>query len=200
MRTYGSHALLAAVLAAACGIAAAAEQAAHGDEDLNIWLIDRDGSSGRVARIAGTVHYGAYEAHATLGFQCGKGGGRVVPVELAFNAATVGFDTDPYEGPAATASAQLTFASGSSSPVKLGASGFYGVGGRFDTGTPFVFATRVSRESMRGGSAARGEPLHMTFPTAKGMFKAEFRWPADNAPLLKVIGPCLGEPVPAKGA
>lgn len=199
MRIYEFHVLFAGLLAASCGIATAAEQAAR-DDDLNVWLIDSDGSPVRIARIAGTVHYGTYQAHATLGFQCGQGGGRVVPVELAFNASAVGFDTDPYEGPAAKVSAQLTFASGSSAPVKLRTSGFYGIGGRFDTGTPFVFATRVSSDSMRTWSAAHGEPLRMTFPAAKGLFTAEFRWPADNVALLRVIGPCLGEPAQAKGS
>lgn len=199
MHSHWSRGLLAAWLAAACGIAAAAEQAAREDDDVNVWLMDADNSPQRIARIAGTVHYGSYEAHATLGFLCGKDGGRVVPVELAFNASSVGLDTDPYEGPSAKASAQLSFASGSSPPVKLRTSGFYNIGGRFDTGTPFVFETWASSELMRSWSNASGEPLRITFPAAKGTVTAEFRWPVDNATLLRVIGPCLGKPVPAKG-
>lgn len=191
---------LVALFAASCGAAMAGQAVPLGNDDVNVWLIDQSGPSPWIARLAGTVRYDRYEGHATLGFSCVENAGGAVSMELAFQPSLLGFDTDPYEGPDATASATLTFSSGSSSPVRVQTSGFYGDGGRFDTGTPFVFAARVPGEAMRRWSASPGEPLLIVFPAARSRFAAEFRWPADSARLLRVIGPCLDKAPSAEGA
>jgi hypothetical protein len=174
--------------------ALASAQHAIPDNDYNVWLLEK-ASLGPVvsARMAGVASYNHFQATATLAFSCYPTA--PVSVELAVGVQNLGFNTDPYEGPSATTDGPITLSPTGSAPgMKANVSGFFGDGGPFDTGTPFVFGLRLPAAQIKPwlADAVRGQPLHITVPAAKGgaPMTVEFRWPQDNSVLKRVVGPC----------
>lgn len=161
----------------------------------NLWLFEQPEPAAPLyrARIAGTATYQQYSANATLAFACRSDGGHV-SMELVIDPKALGFDTDPYEGPDATAHGPMVVAQAASPPVKLVVNGWYGDGGAFNVGTPFVFGVStgnvdaVVRQGLAGGGT-----LSLELPAAKGgkTLKAVFRLPGDSGVLKRVATPCL---------
>lgn len=161
----------------------------------NLWLLEQPEQAAPLyrARIAGTASYQQYSANATLAFACRNDGGHV-SMELVIDPKALGFDTDPYEGPDATAHGPMVVALSAPPAVKLAVGGWYGDGGAFNVGTPFVFGMStgnidaVVRQGLAGGGT-----LSLELPAAKGgkTLKATFRWPDDSGVLKHVVKPCL---------
>lgn len=169
----------------------------------NLWLFEQPEQAAPLyrARIAGSASYQHFTANATLAFACRTDGGRV-SMELVIDPKALGFDTDPYEGPDATAHGPIVVTGGSAPSIKLKVSGWYGDGGAFNVGTPFVFGVSTGDVDAvaKQGFAGAGT-LKVDLPAAKGgeMLKATFRWPDDSAVLNRVVTPCLSAPA-ARGA
>jgi hypothetical protein len=166
------------------------------EQDYNTWLLEKPiaGTSLLTARIAGVASYGRFQSTATLAFSCGNGNS-VVSVDLAVGTQQLAFDTDPYEGPSATTGGPVTVVSGSTPVVREMVSGFFGDGGAFDTGTPFIFSFRPETAQMRQwvADATRGQSLKLLVPAPKGgaPMTVMFRWPADNSAFKRVVMPCV---------
>ncbi len=166
----------------------------------NLWLFEQPEQAAPLyrARIAGSATYQHYTANATLAFACRTDGGRV-SLELVIDPKALGFDTDPYEGPDATAHGPIVVTVASATPVKLKVGGWYGDGGAFNVGTPFVFGVStgdvdaVAKQGLAGSGS-----VTIAIPAAKGgeSLKATFRWPDDSGVLKRVVTPCLGAPAP----
>ncbi|GLQ51971.1 hypothetical protein ACFFJT_14170 [Dyella flava] len=176
--------------------ACAMAQRAIPENDYNIWLLEKPVPAAPLltARIAGVASYQHFQSGATLAFSC-RPDGAGIGVELAVGAQALGFDTDPYEGPDATTNGPVTVISGKARGVQLRVSGFYGDGGSFDTGTPFVFAFRPTTAQVLPWTAdtVRGQSLRVLVPAAKAgaPMTAEFRWPVDNSVFKRVVMPCV---------
>lgn len=164
----------------------------------NLWLFEQPEQAAPLyrARIAGSATYQHYTANATLAFACRTDGGRV-SMELVIDSKALGFDTDPYEGPDATAHGPIVVTGSPATPVRLTVGGWYGDGGAFNVGTPFVFGVSTGDVGAvaKQGFAGTGT-LTVEVPAAKGgeMLKAAFRWPDDSAVLKRVVAPCLRAP------
>lgn len=164
----------------------------------DLWLFEQPEPSAPLyrARVAGTASFQRYTANATLAFACRSDGGSV-SMELVIDPKALGFDTDPYEGPDATAHGPMVVAQPASKAVKLAVNGWYGDGGAFNVGTPFVFGAStgnidaVARQGLAGGGT-----LSIELPAAKGgkTLKAVFRLPNDSSVLKRVVTPCLSSP------
>jgi len=164
----------------------------------NLWLFEQPEPAAPLyrARIAGAATYQRYTANATLAFACRADGGSV-SMELVIDPKALGFDTDPYEGPDASAHGPMVVAPLASPPVKLAVNGWYGDGGAFNVGTPFIFGVStgnidaVVRQGLAGGGM-----LSLELPAAKGgkTLKAVFRLPGDSGVLKRVVTPCLNSP------
>lgn len=162
----------------------------------NLWLFEQPEPAAPLyrARIAGIASYQQYTANATLAFVCRSDGGHV-SMELVIDPKALGFDTDPYEGPDATAHGPLAV---TSPAVKLMVNGWYGDGGAFNVGTPFVFGVSTGNVDAVARQALVGHgTLSMELPAAKGgkALKLAFRWPDDSSVLKRVITPCLSATV-----
>jgi hypothetical protein len=165
------------------------------------WLLEHAGPAPIYrARMAGVSSYlNNSPGNATLAFAC-RSDTPGVSLELAFDPARFGFKTDDYEGPDATLSGPITFASGSDPAVGFRVAGWFGEGGPFDTGLPFIFG--VNRSSALDAQVRRwlspgtaGQILKITVPAAdKGKpLTMQFRWPNDDTVFRRVASMCLKE-------
>lgn len=163
------------------------------------WLLEHAGPAPIYrARMAGTSNYlNNSPGNATLAFVC-RSDTPGVSLELAFDPSRFGFKTDDYEGPDATLSGPLTFASGSDPAVGFRVAGWFGEGGPFDTGLPFIFGVNRSaaldkqvRRWLSAGTA--GQVLKLAVPAAdKGEpMTMQFRWPNDDAVFRRVVSMCV---------
>lgn len=164
----------------------------------NLWLFEQPEQAAPLyrARIAGSASYQHYTTNATLAFACRTDGGHV-SMELVIDPKALGFDTDPYEGPDATAHGPMVVTGSSAPPVKLKVGGWYGDGGAFNVGTPFVFGVSTGDvDAVAKQGLAGTEAVTVELPAAKGgeKLKATFRWPDDSAVLKRVVTPCLSAP------
>lgn len=162
----------------------------------NAWLAERPVPQAPLfrARIAGVARYGHYESGATLAFSC-RSDTAGVNVELALDPKPLAFDTDPYEGPDATVHGPIVITSGSEAATQHKVSGWYGEGGPFDTGTPFIFGFSLGMAQLKSWTAAttRGQSLRIEVPApaSDATLVAQFRWPDDDTVFQHVMAPCL---------
>jgi hypothetical protein len=166
----------------------------------NLWLFEQPVEAAPLyrARIAGTATYQSYTTNATLAFACRTDGGHV-SMELVIDPKSLGFDADSYEGPNATAHGPVVVKGATAPSVALKVSGWYGDGGAFNVGTPFVFGASsgdidaVVRSGLSGSGA-----VSIDVPAPKGgkPLTATFRWPDDSGVLKRVVTPCLGSHAP----
>ncbi|OWT73766.1 hypothetical protein CEY04_09960 [Achromobacter sp. HZ28] len=121
-------------------------------------------------------------------------------MELAVEPTRFGFKTDDYEGPDATFSGPVTFANDGDPAVAFEVAGWFGDGGPFDTGIPFIFG--VNRGAALDSAVRRwlaphavGKMLNVTVPAAdKGApLTVQFRWPDDDAVFRRVVSMCLNK-------
>jgi hypothetical protein len=168
------------------------------DGPYNAWLVEHPVPAAPLyrARMAGIASYQRYQGGATIAFGCRRDTPGVI-VELALNPKPLDFDADPYEGPDATAHGPIVITSGNAPASRQRVSGWYGEGGPFDTGTPFIFGFSPSVAQVQSWTAAHGQPLRIDVPAPKGgvPLTLQFRWPDDNTAFLRVVAPCLGKPV-----
>ena len=161
----------------------------------NLWLFEQPEQAAPLyrARIAGTASYQQYSANATLAFACRSDGGHV-SMELVIDPKALGFDTDPYEGPDATAHGPMLVTQSASPTIRLAVGGWYGDGGAFNVGTPFIFGVSTGNvDALVRQGLAGGGTLTLDLPAAKGgkTLKVVFRWPDDSGVLKRVVTPCL---------
>jgi hypothetical protein len=164
----------------------------------NLWLFEQPEQAAPLyrARIAGNATYQRYAANATLAFACRADGGNVT-MELVIDPKALGFDTDPYEGPDATAHGPLVVTGSAPPAVKLDVGGWYGDGGAFNVGTPFIFGASTGHvDAVAKQGLAGAGTLMLELPAAKGgqLLKATFHWPDDSGVLKRVVTPCLRPP------
>ncbi|MDR3443893.1 MULTISPECIES: hypothetical protein [unclassified Dyella] len=184
---------------ALCASTTAFAQSAIPTGKFNAWLHEKPVPEAPLyrARMAGVASYKTYHANATMAFNCRTDSAHV-SAELTFDPKVLGFDTDPYEGPDATASGPITVTSGNDAPVRIKVGGWFGDGGPFDTGTPFLFGFSLDDALVRHWTAdtTRGHNLRIEVPAAKGggSMTVAFRWPDDDAVFKQVVLPCLGKP------
>ena len=147
----------------------------------NLWLFEQPEQAAPLyrARIAGTATYQNYTAHATLAFACRTDGGRV-SMELVIDPKALGFDTNPYEGPDATAHGPIVVSDTAALSVKLKVGGWYGDGGAFNVGTPFVFGASsgdidtIARHGLTDGGHGGAWPLKCPCPRAASPWQLRF--------------------------
>lgn len=167
------------------------------DGPYNLWLVEHPVPTAPLyrARMAGIASYQRYQGGATIAFGCRRDTPGVI-VELAFNPKPLNFDADPYEGPDAKAHGPIVITSGDTAASRQRVSGWYGEGGPFDTGTPFIFGFSPSVAQVQSWTAAHGQSLRIEVPSPAGGVPLilQFRWPDDNAALLRVVAPCLSKP------
>ncbi|ALM81979.1 hypothetical protein [Bordetella sp. N] len=163
------------------------------------WVLERDAAAPLYrARMAGQTHYLKNSpGNATLAFGCRPDTPGVF-LELAFDPARLGFKTDDYEGPDATLSGPITFAGGNGPALAFPVAGWFGDGGPFDTGIPFIFGVNrgaaVDAQIRRWlAPSIRGQALQVTIPAAdKGEpLIVQFRWPDDDAIFRRVVSMCV---------
>lgn len=164
----------------------------------NLWLWEQPVPTAPLyrARIAGMASYGSFSSNATLAFACRSDGGHVA-MELVIDPKALGFDADAYEGPDATSHGPLRVSVEKMPVTTLPVSGWYGDGGAFNVGTPFLFGAStgdidaVVRQGLADSS--NGKALVIDVPAPKGgtSLKATFHWPDDHAVLQRVVTPCL---------
>jgi len=164
------------------------------------WLLEHDAEVPKLygARMAGVAHYLKNSpGHATLVFSC-RTDAPGVTMELSVEPTRFGFKTDDYEGPDATFSGPVTFANGGDPALGFEVAGWFGDGGPFDTGIPFIFG--VNRGAALDAAVRRwlvphaaGQMLNVTVPAAdKGApLTVQFRWPDDDAVFRRVVSMCL---------
>lgn len=160
------------------------------------WLVEKPYALQPVpgVRMAGMASYKGYQGNTTLALHCYKNG--PVRAELVIDPKQLGFDSDPYEGPDATAHGPVTVSIGDTPATKHDVSGWFGDGGPFNVGTPFLFGFTLSKaEAQQWAAAKPGQSLRIVVPAAQAAstLTAEFRWPEDNAPFKRVVAPCAGK-------
>lgn len=186
---------LIASLAVCCMVPTFAQSAIPAGK-FNAWLQEQPAPQAPLYRVrmAGVASYKTYRSNATLAFSC-RGDAPHVSAELTFDPKTLGFDIDPYEGPDATASGPITLTSGSDAAVRIKVGGWFGDGGPFDTGTPFLFGFQLDSAQVKRWTAdsTHGQSLHIEVPSAKGgaPLTMTFRWPDDDAVFKQAMMPCL---------
>jgi hypothetical protein len=183
------------MLALALLPALATAQRSIADKDYNVWLLEQPAvGSGLKVRMAGVARYNHFQSVATLAFSCGSATSRV-HAELAVGISQLGFNADAYEGPSATVDGPITLTSGSGQGLQQRVGGFYGDGGPFDTGTPFIFDFEVPIAQVRQWTtdSVRGQLLRVSVPATQGgaPMTIEFSWPLDDTVFKRVVGPCV---------
>jgi hypothetical protein len=182
----------------------ASAQPAIPDGAYNLWLAEQPIPSVPLfgARIAGAAHYRNFDAKATLAFFCRADSGpkSAIRADLAVDVKVLGFDSDPYEGPSATMNGPAAIVIGDRSAtekpkpvIQRPVGGFFGDGGAFDTGTPFIFSFSGLPMAQWMESSMRGKTLTITLPSAKSdaPLTFHFRLPEDDAVLKRTLAPCL---------
>lgn len=163
-----------------------------------VWLLEQPYADNPMltARTYGDSAYGDFHVNATLLVSCHpqtQGAG----LTLQIAPAALGFDSDPFEGPDATANGPLHITTGKRTTVDHRVSGIWTYGGAFQVGTIFAIDTRIPRDELAywASDASRGQPLKLLLAPANAGAKpltAIFSLPQSNDGLKQVIQPCLG--------
>ncbi|WP_414873722.1 MULTISPECIES: hypothetical protein [unclassified Pseudomonas] len=163
-----------------------------------VWLLEQPYADNPMltARTYGDSAYGDYHVNATLLVSCHpqtQGAG----LALQIAPAALGFDSDPFEGPDATADGPLRITIGKLTTVDHQVSGSWNYGGFFQVGAIFAISTRIPRAELAywASDASRGQSLNLSLAPAKAGDKrltAAFSLPENNDGLKQVIQRCLG--------
>ncbi|RDD80535.1 hypothetical protein DVJ77_16785 [Dyella tabacisoli] len=168
-----------------------------------IWLVEQPyaGQPLLTARTYGDSTYGDYHVHATLQLSC-RAGNPSAGLEFQIAPQPLGFDSDPYEGPDASAHGPLLIGIGTQPAVSHGVSGRWADAGVFQVGNVFIFDTEVRRSELAYwvSDASRGQTVRLSLTAAKAggkLLTAQFTLPRDNTGLKKAVAACLdAKPAP----
>lgn len=177
---------------------------AHAGDDIIItpahpvWLLERpdvDSPLLATARTFGDSAYDDFHTKASLEISCHPLS-PTAGLTLQIAPETLGFDSDPFEGPNANAGGPLRITTGTRTANELSVHGVWANAGSFQIGSIFAFSTQVPRDELAywASDASRGQPLKLVLAPALAGGKpltATFTLPADNDGLKKVIQPCL---------
>jgi hypothetical protein len=160
-----------------------------------VWLLEQPDAENAMltARTFGESAYGDYQVNATLLISC-HAQSQKARLTLQIAPASLGFDSDPFEGPDATASGPLHITTGTRATVDQRVSGFWTSGGSFQVGSLFSINTDITSPELDYwlSDASRGQPLKLSLAPAKTGGKpltATFLLPRDNERLKQA---CLG--------
>lgn len=163
-----------------------------------VWLLEQPYANNPMltARTNGSSTYGNYQVNASLQITCHPQS-RTAGLTLQIAPSALGFDSDPFEGPDATAKGPLRIRMGTGPAVDHRVSGSWTDGGAFQVGVVFAFGTSISRAQLLSwvNDAAGGLPLKLSVAPAgsAGMpLTATFSLPKNNVGLKKAMQPCLG--------
>ncbi|MGH8388855.1 MAG: hypothetical protein ACRESJ_25805 [Pseudomonas sp.] len=162
-----------------------------------VWLLEQPYAENPMltARTFGDSAYGEYHVKATLQISCHpQTQGAGVTLQIAPH--SLGFHSDPFEGPDATANGPLHITTGNRPAGEYRVSGFWTSAGAFQVGSIFAIETHLPRDELAywASDASRGQPLKLSLVPAKAGAKpltAEFSLPENNDGLKQVIQPCL---------
>lgn len=162
-----------------------------------VWLLEQPYADNPLltARTFGDSAYGDYHVNASLQISCHPQN-QAAGFTLQIAPVSLGFDSNPFEGPDATADGPLRITAGART-TNYRVSGFWTHGGVFQVGTIFAITTSISRDELAqwASDASRGHPLKLSLDPAKAGDKqltATFSLPENNDGLKAVIQPCLG--------
>jgi hypothetical protein len=157
-----------------------------------VWLLEQPYAESALltARTFGDSAYGDYRVNATLQISCSQ----TARLTLQIAPASLGFDSDPFEGPDATADGPLQITTGTRPSVEHRVSGSWTAGGAFQVGDLFSISTDMPAPELKYwlSDASRGQPLKLALAPAKTGGKpltATFSLPQDNQGLKRA---CLG--------
>jgi hypothetical protein len=162
-----------------------------------IWLVEQPyaGQPLLTARTYGDSMYGDYHVHATLQLSC-RAGNPNAALEFQIAPQSLGFDSDPFEGPDASAHGPLHIATATQPTISHGVTGRWADAGVFQVGNVFIFDTEVRRTELAYwvSDASRGQTVRLSLMAAKAggkLLTAQFTLPQDNAGLKKAVAACL---------
>lgn len=177
----------------------AANQVAVAQPNAPIWLVQQTNPAVPAfsARTYGESEYGAYKVHASLEVSCSKDSPQHIAVALQVAPQSLGFASDPFEGPDATASGPMRLQLGNRPPLSAKVWGAFTDGGPFQVGMVFQFGTTFSSSQMAYWPTAAGQKLEVSVaPEKPGQpaLLAHFVLPSDPTGLAQVLAPCLPMP------
>lgn len=163
-----------------------------------VWLLEQDPDQGPLptARTYGDSAFGEFHARATLAISCSPQS-PTASLALQIAPSPLGFDSDPFEGPDATAHGPLRITAGARAALQRPVSGIWTDGGAFQVGTVFAINASIPRDELAAwaSDASRGRPLKLSLAPAKAGGKpltATFVLPQDNEGLKQVARSCVG--------
>jgi len=163
-----------------------------------VWLLEQPDAKNPLltARTFGDSAYGDFHVNATLQVSCYPQSQKA-RFTLQIAPASLGFDSDPFEGPDATANGPLNITTGTRTTVDHRVSGSWTSGGTFQVGSLFSISTDIPPPELDYwvGDASRGQSLNLSLAPAKAGDKrltATFSLPENNDGLKQVIQLCLG--------
>lgn len=132
----------------------------------------------------GDSAYGDYHVNATLQIDCSPES-KKARLTLQIAPTSLGFDSDPFEGPDATANGPLHITTGTRPSVEHRVSGSWTAGGAFQVGDVFSISTEIAAPELDYwlSDASRGQPLKLLLAPAETDGKpltATFLLPQDN--------------------
>lgn len=160
-----------------------------------VWLVEQPYVEGPMlsASTPGNSAYGDYQTKANLQISCHPENPEA-GLTLHFAPESLGFNSDPFEGPGAVGEMRIT--TGTRTAVDHQTSGSWTDGGVFQVGTIFSLYTAIPSDELAywASDASRGQPVQLFLAPKEGgkPLSAKFSLPKNNAGLKKVIQPCLG--------
>lgn len=159
-----------------------------------VWLVEQPYVEGILltASTYGNSAYGDYQTKANLQISCHPENPEA-GLTLHFAPESLGFNSDPFEGPGAVGAMRIT--TGARTAVDHQTSGSWTDGGVFQVGTIFSLYTAIPRDELAywASDASRGQPVQLFLAPKEGgkPLTATFSLPKNNTGLKKVIQPCL---------
>lgn len=167
-----------------------------------LWLLERPypDSPMLTTRTFGDSAYGDFHTNANLEISCHPQN-PAASLTLQISPQALGFDSDPYEGPDASANGPLRITAGTRAAIEVLANGVWTQGGAFQVGTIFALSADVPQTELAywASDASRGQTLTLSLAPARAGGKpltATFILPDNNIALKKAVQPCLGTAAP----
>ncbi|WP_395607127.1 hypothetical protein [Pseudomonas sp. B22129] len=167
-----------------------------------VWLLERPYPDGPMltARTFGDSAYGDFHTNANLEISCHPQN-PAASLTLHISPQSLGFDSDPFEGPDASANGPLRITAGTRAAIEVSANGVWTHGGVFQVGTIFALNADIPRAELAywASGASRGQTLTVSLAPALAGGKpltATFTLPKNNNTLKTAIQPCLSTAAP----
>lgn len=180
-------ALLGLLSSLACTQAGASDKPQVSD-----WTIENGTYETDAAKVKGVAAYHGRQTKAILELDCLRDAGEIA-IWFHFSPKDLNFDSNPFEGPSATATGPIKLMIGAN-PVKS-----YRTDGIWSASEKDMFSFSVSQASKKEfadwtNPDLRGKQIRASIPSTKkgeGSLVFSFALPNDDAKLRKVIAPCL---------